>query len=354
MPRLTLRPHVHLIRLIVNLLDTLSSVRARLRARKDQDVVLGPAIKAYDFMFASEVDLNDLVKGYRQEAASELFQISREQYVAGRDANTHGTANPSVMNYPFWIFQVGPGGGTAWKARTTFGNPGDHSTDLEDPVWCFHRFGATFTKLPDGRVVCIGGEHEDDYDPDFCIYNDVVVFDAPQKSDPPPLLTPEYIKIYGYPVDIFPPTDFHTSTYFANPTTGKESMIIIGGLGYAGQASRDQTDVYQLDLTDFSIQRLVTSGTSPTGGTSHHKAELIAVQGQAAIKITTQEGKELIIEEGGTASTTTEEGEKSSDEDESRESTIPDRGKVTIAISGPVTTDRSKVFTLRIYDMRWI
>lgn len=101
MPRLTLRPHVHLIRLIVNLLDTLSSVRARLRARKDQNFILSPAIKAYDFMFASEVDLNDLVKGYRQEAASELFQISRQQYVASRDANTHGTANPSIMNYPF-------------------------------------------------------------------------------------------------------------------------------------------------------------------------------------------------------------------------------------------------------------
>lgn len=60
----------------------------------------------------------------------------------------------------------------------------------------------------------------------------------------------------SYPVDIFPPTDFHTSTYFADPRTGKESMSIIGGLGYTGQASRDQTDVYQLDLTDFSIQRL--------------------------------------------------------------------------------------------------
>jgi hypothetical protein len=28
----------------------------------------------------------------------------------------------------------------------------------------------------DGRVVYLGGDHEDSYDPDFCIYNDVVVF----------------------------------------------------------------------------------------------------------------------------------------------------------------------------------
>lgn len=106
-----------------------------------------------------------------------------------------------------------------------------------------------------------------------------------------------------YPVEIFPPTDFHTSTYFVDPTTGKESIIIVGGLGYTGQASRSQTDVYQLDLTDFSIQRLNTSGGGPTGGTSKHEAELIGGEGQAAIKIMTAE---------------------------------------------------SKVFTLRIHDMRWI
>jgi len=26
-------------------------------------------------------------------------------------------------------------------------------------------------QLPDGRLVSVGGEHEDYYDPDFCIYN---------------------------------------------------------------------------------------------------------------------------------------------------------------------------------------
>lgn len=78
---------------------------------------------------------------------------------------------------------------------------------------------------------------------------------------------------------------------------------MIGGLGYAGQASRHQTEVYQLDLTDFSIQRLDTTGVGPIGGIDHHKAELVGEQEQAAIKITTEE---------------------------------------------------SKVFTLRIHDMKWI
>ncbi|CAF9921043.1 MAG: hypothetical protein ALECFALPRED_001696 [Alectoria fallacina] len=359
--------------------------RARLRAIKasktDEDDVRDPVITVLDLMFASERDLNDLLEGYHQEEASNLFQISREQYAADRDADTRGTANPSIMNNPFWMFQVGPRGLPAWSARTTFGNPDDPLADSEDPVWCFIRFGATRTKLPDGRVVCIGGEHEDGYDPDFCIYNDVVVFETPPKSVPPPLLTPECIKIYGYPVDIFPPTDFHTSTYFADPATGKEWLIIIGGLGYGGQASREQTDVYQLDLTDFSIQRLHTSGIGPIGGTHHHKAELVGGQGQAAIRITTEEVKELVDKEGGKDAVMTEEGEETFAMENIRESIVSDIGQESTAtvdgrdslseeesegsittppptgkelVTTTTTTKESQVFTLRFHDMRWI
>ena len=43
------------------------------------------------------------------------------------------------------------------------------------PYWSWDRFGRTSTTLPDGRIVHIAGEHEDYYDNDFCIYNDVVV-----------------------------------------------------------------------------------------------------------------------------------------------------------------------------------
>ncbi|CAD6581404.1 MAG: hypothetical protein ASARMPRED_000603 [Alectoria sarmentosa] len=357
----------------------MSLSRATLRATKasetDEDGVRQPVITVLDLMFASEIALNDLLEGYHQEEASNLFQISREQYVADRDADARGTANPSIMNNPFWMFQVGPKGLPAWSARTSFGKPDDPFADSEDPVWCFIRFGATRTKLPDGRVVCIGGEHEDGYDPDFCIYNDVVVFETPPKSDPPPLLTPECIKIHGYPVDIFPPIDFHTSTYFADSTTGKESMIIIGGLGYRDQASREQTDVYQLDLTDFSIQRLHTSGIGPVGGTHHHKAELVGGQGQAAIRITTEEVKELVDKEGEKDAVMTEEGEEAFTMEKIRESITSDVGKESIAAEegtdsiseeeteGPitppagkelVTTKESQEFTLRIHDMRWI
>ena len=122
-------------------------------------------------MFTLQLNLHDLLKGYRQERESHLFAITSEQFVADRSAKTRGTANPSVMNKPFWKFQVGPDRMQAWTARLDFGNTEDPFAASKDPVWCFIRFGATGTKLPDGRLVCIGGEHEDGYDPDFCIYN---------------------------------------------------------------------------------------------------------------------------------------------------------------------------------------
>ena len=110
-------------------------------------------------------------RGYRKERDSDLFPVTHEQYVANRKAEVRGTANPSIMDNPFWISQVGPRGLDAWSARTVLGEVEDPFEDSKDPVWCFNRFGATETKLPDGRLVCIGGEHDDVNEPDFCIYN---------------------------------------------------------------------------------------------------------------------------------------------------------------------------------------
>lgn len=133
-------------------------------------------------------------------------------YLAGRSPR-FGTGNPSRMDLPFWHHMVRTGE-TAYAARQQF----DPGTDDGGPVWCFHRFGPTRTRLPDGRVVCVGGEHEDYYDPDFCIYNDVVVAHPDGR-----------IEIFGYPKDVFPPTDFHTATLC------DDRVILLGGLGYAGE-----------------------------------------------------------------------------------------------------------------------
>ena len=126
----------------------------------------------------------------------------------------------------------------------------------------------------------------------------------------------------SYPVEIFPPTDFHTSTFFADPRTGKEYIFIIGGLGYADQPSRDRTDIYRLDLSDFNINRLKASGTGPPGGTCKHEAELVNEHEDPAIRITTGEDEK--------SSTATLEGKELE------------------------TPKESKVFTLRIRGMKWI
>ena len=137
----------------------------------DEKCATSPIEEDYDSMLTLKTRIFDVLEGYRFEEAEHLFQITREQYDKHRHANTHGTTNPSDMNNPFWKFQAGPGGLSAWDARQTFGNGDQHSADSMDPVWCFIRNGSTLTKLPNGRIVCIGGEHEDHYDPDFCIYN---------------------------------------------------------------------------------------------------------------------------------------------------------------------------------------
>ena len=103
--------------------------------------------------------------------------------------------------------------------------------------------------------------------------------------------------------------------------TGKESIFIIGGLGYPDQASRDRTLVHQLDLREFSIRQVETCGAGPDGGTHGHKAQLVDQHEQAAIRIT---------------KTVTPEDVTNKDE------------------KGVATKEESRVFMLRIHDMKWI
>ncbi|PPD39831.1 MAG: hypothetical protein CTY16_18295 [Methylobacter sp.] len=100
--------------------------------------------------------------------------------------------------------------------------------------------------MPDGRIIYIAGEHEDHYDPDFYIYNDVVVI----RPD-------NVIEFYAYPKEIFPPTDFHTATIIGN------KILIIGCLGYQDSRVYTETPVYILDTDTFVINKVITSGQSP-------------------------------------------------------------------------------------------
>jgi len=130
------------------------------------------------------------------------------------------------------------------------------SAFVEGPTWSFDRFGQSVTELSDGRKIYIGGEHEDYYDPDFYIYNDVVVT-HPQGS----------VDFYCYRKSDFPPTDFHTATPVG------EKIIIIGSLGYVGERNPERTGLYSLSLGYFEIQKLESSGVSP-GWIHRHAATL--------------------------------------------------------------------------------
>lgn len=183
---------------------------------------------------------------------------------------TFGSSNPELMNVPFWIAMI-RAGVSAYEARTRF----DITKDSDrEPVWSAQRFGQSLTLLPDGRAIQIGGEHEDFYDSDFCIYNDVFVH-HPSGS----------ISIYGYPEDVFPPTDFHTATLVG------DVICIIGSLGYMGAREFSVTPVYVLDTRTMSIKRLLTTGIAP-GWIYKHRAR---PQGNNSIRVW---GGKLVTKQG--------------------------------------------------------
>jgi hypothetical protein len=179
--------------------------------------------------------------------------ITREMFDAGRDRR-FGTANPELMRVPFWDAMVRTGGySPSWIHR-------ELSVKLPEergPTWTFYRMGYTETLLPDERKVRIGGEYEDFYDPDFCIYNDAVVFEPDGE-----------FRIYGYPQELFPPIDFHTATLVG------DRIILIGGLGYVQNRVPGFCPVFALDTNTFRVERLAVAGEGP-GWIYHHKAELM-------------------------------------------------------------------------------
>ncbi len=155
---------------------------------------------------------------------------------------TFGTRNPERMRAPFWEAMIRCGA-SAYAARQRFEAT---SGPPAEPVWCAQRFGQSLTFLPDGRGVQVGGEHEDFYDPDFCIYNDVFVHERDGS-----------VAVYGYPESVFPPTDFHTATLVG------DAIFVIGSLGYPGARRYGETPVYRLDVRTLRMDRLDARGEAP-------------------------------------------------------------------------------------------
>ena len=178
------------------------------------------------------------------------------------------------------------------------------------------------------------------------MYQDLWVSLASSARIPLPLLTTD-----RYPLNVFPPTDWHTSTYYKDPWTDKEMIFIIGGIGYPNQISRILTEIHRLDLSDFSIHRVETSGSGPTGPTHLHHAGIFVENGYTVIKIRTTPAEVHPPDEMAV-------GEESTANGGNDGTLVADYngGSGTITRYGqmPVTTKESEFFSLRIRDMTWV
>lgn len=197
-------------------------------------------------LLAAGANLRDICEEgnrVRQQLIGGIFgelHTTLEEYQADKYRRS-GRSNPERMDISFWQAMI-RSGCNAYHAQFTFGD----TESINPPVWCYKRFGRTTTPLPDGRIVEIGGEHEDFYDSDFCIYNDVVVFDGTGNFE-----------IWGYPMEVFPPTDYHSATPVG------DYLYLIGCLGYPKQRVPDETPVYRLDCRTFRMKRIRTRGENP-------------------------------------------------------------------------------------------
>lgn len=176
---------------------------------------------------------------------------------------TFGSANPQRIRNEYWEYMVRSGEGP-YRIRELLQDPRDYcNSAAPDPDWCFQRFGTSRTELTDGRVIYVAGEHEDHYDPDFCIYNDVIVVRPARGADHTNLSRAD-VEIYGYPRHIFPPTDFHSATLVGS------WIYLIGNLGYPEDRKHQSTQVYRLSTRTYEIERISTCGTKPGWIHKHH------------------------------------------------------------------------------------
>jgi len=195
--------------------------------------------------------------GLDPEPDEALLGVSLSDFQKGCSPR-FGAGNPEEMVEPFWEGMIRAGISAA-RAADLHGRPIYRFRTKEAPIWCAERFGQSFTFLPDGRIVQIGGEHEDSCSQDFCIYNDVFVHE-PDGT----------IHIFGYPESVFPPTDFHTATLVG------EHIYIVGSTGYSGARQYGVTPVHCLDTKCFRIDRVPTQGEAPGWIACHRAVHTVA------------------------------------------------------------------------------
>jgi len=140
------------------------------------------------------------------------------------------------------------------------------------PFWNVWRYGMSSTILDD-KTIYIAGEHEDYYDPNFHIYNDVIVID-----------NNDNVTVYTYPKDIFPPTDFHKAIHIDN------YIWIIGNLSKTScyiQVCRLHLDDMKMESIEYKCKTRssIPPNISFVKDNLNNKCELL--ENGASIKVTT-------------------------------------------------------------------
>ena len=223
------------------------------------DHCLEPAIDDYQALSDGEKDT------FQQAYQDFKYPFIADYRLAKQYPERHKRVqqNPTNLTNPYWQWVVHHQL-SAWSIAKLIHD--DTVTDQKiptpyddrAPLWCFERMGQTRTTLPDGRIIFIGGEFDDSYDPDFCIYNDVVV-KYPDGN----------IEIYAYPKSVFPPTDFHSATLVG------DEIIIIGSLGYPEDRRWQTTPVYALNIHSYAIRVVEThNNIRPLAWINKHSAIL--------------------------------------------------------------------------------
>lgn len=228
---------------------------SKLESIKNIEVIalmLGHGVDASCF----DRSLIEYLAGFRQVANS--LGLTDAEVEAGRDV-VLGRSNPEESWCPFKHVMIrrGWGGFDVSEAYAHVRSLNLFKRPKNRPIWCFARIGSSVTYLPDGRFIFIAGEHEDGYDPDFCIYNDVVVIERERS-----------VRLFLYPQETFPPTDFHSATSVGN------EIYVIGSIGYGDERRVGETPVYALSLEDYSMRQVVTVGRQP-GWIARHSARRV-------------------------------------------------------------------------------
>ena len=236
-------------------LETQKNSQTALALANSRDIILQLLDAGADPRQLSQNGQRILI-GLDEVSQEPLLSISKDEFLADRSPR-FGAANPEKMNAPFWEAMLRAGVNT-YQGAQIFSPDNQPCITQGPPTWCADRFGQSLTRLPDGRIIRIGGEHEDYSDPDFCIYNDVFVH-HPDGT----------MEIFGYPQDVFPPTDFHSATLIG------DYIYVIGSLGYSEARQFGETQVLRLHTETLRFERLNPAGVRP-GWISGHRATHIS------------------------------------------------------------------------------